>query len=90
MPILFSVVARGTTILAQYASCAGNFIEVTEQILSKLSNQNEKITYSHGNYFFHYYCENRIVYLCITDNVSSMQFINYNIFYLFQYIFIGV
>lgn len=49
MPILFSVIARGTTVLAKYASCAGNFTEVTEQILAKIpQNENSKLTYSHG------------------------------------------
>jgi len=51
MAILFAVVARGTTILAQHASCAGNFIEVTEQVLAKISPENSKLTYSHGRYY---------------------------------------
>ncbi|PVD35151.1 hypothetical protein C0Q70_06432 [Pomacea canaliculata] len=51
MPILFSVIARGTTVLAKYASCAGNFTEVTEQILAKIpQNENSKLTYSHGRF----------------------------------------
>ncbi|GLH14562.1 Synaptobrevin [Gryllus bimaculatus] len=69
MPILFSVVARGTTILAKYASCAGNFAEVTEQILGEIAPDNSKLTYSNGSYLFHYICENRIIYMCITDDV---------------------
>ncbi|CAG9765474.1 unnamed protein product [Ceutorhynchus assimilis] len=68
MPILYSVVSRGTTVLAKYASCAGNFAEVTEQIISKIPDYNDKLTYSHGTYLFHYICENRIIYMCITDN----------------------
>ncbi|KAL4230164.1 Vesicle-associated membrane protein [Mactra antiquata] len=68
MPILFCTVARGTTVLAKYASCAGNFTEVTEQILAKIPADNSKLTYSHGSYLFHYVCEDRIVYLCITDD----------------------
>ncbi|KAK3738254.1 hypothetical protein RRG08_039665 [Elysia crispata] len=68
MPILFSVVARGNTVLAKYASCAGNFTEVTEQILSKIPQGNSKLTYSHGSYLFHYVTEDRITYLCITDD----------------------
>ena len=48
MPILFAVVARGGTVLAKYASCAGNFTEVTEQILAKIPADNSKLTYSHG------------------------------------------
>lgn len=32
MPILFSVVAREDQILAKHAVCAGNFIQVTQQV----------------------------------------------------------
>ncbi|XP_050307862.1 vesicle-associated membrane protein 7 [Anthonomus grandis grandis] len=68
MPILYSVVSRGTTVLAKYASCAGNFAEVTEQVIAKIPDYNDRLTYTHGNYLFHYICENRIIYMCITDN----------------------
>ncbi|KAI1234646.1 hypothetical protein IHE44_0003018 [Lamprotornis superbus] len=68
MAILFAVVARGTTILAKHAWCGGNFLEVTEQILAKIPSENNKLTYSHGSYLFHYICQDRIIYLCITDD----------------------
>ncbi|GBO07806.1 Vesicle-associated membrane protein 7, partial [Araneus ventricosus] len=68
MPILYSVVAHGSTVLAKYARCAGNFSEVTEQILSKISPEQPKLTYSHGSYLFHYILEDEIIYLCITDD----------------------
>lgn len=70
MSILYSVIARGTTVLAKYASCSGNFSEVTEQIIEKISAENHKLTYSHDTYLFHYICENRVIYMCITDDVS--------------------
>ena len=50
MPLLFAVVARGNTILAKYAGCAGNFMEVVEQVLSKIPPENNKLTYTHGRY----------------------------------------
>ncbi|XP_055845850.1 vesicle-associated membrane protein 7 isoform X2 [Episyrphus balteatus] len=68
MPILYSVISRGTTVLAKFAECVGNFAEVTEQIMSKISLENHKLTYSHGNYLIHYNCENKIIYMCITDD----------------------
>jgi vesicle-associated membrane protein 7 len=74
MPILYSVVARGITVLAKYASCPGNFTEVTEQIIAKIPPEDSKLTYSHGSYLFHYICEDRIIYMCITDDVSSLGF----------------
>lgn len=70
MPILYSVVSRGTTVLAKYAECVGNFAEVTEQIIVKISHENHKLSYAHGNYLIHYICEDKIIYMCITDNVS--------------------
>ena len=69
MPLLYSVVSRGITILAKYATCPGNFAEVTSQILAKIPPEDSKLTYSHSSYLFHYICEKRIVYLCITDDV---------------------
>lgn len=84
MPILYSVVARGTTILAKYASCTGNFDEVTENILTKIPPQNDKLTYSQGQYLFHYICENNIIYMCTTDAVSNQyihtlkKYLSYN------------
>lgn len=68
MPILFSVVARGTVVLAKYASCTGNFEEMTEKILEKIPPKNDKLTYTKGSYHFHYICENNIIYMCITDD----------------------
>lgn len=68
MPILYSVVARGPTVLAKHAACAGNFDEVTEKILAKIPPQNDKLTYSQGPYLFHYICEDSIIYMCITDD----------------------
>ncbi|KTG38254.1 hypothetical protein cypCar_00042913 [Cyprinus carpio] len=70
MAILFAVVARGSTVLAKHACFSGNFLEVTEQILARIPSENNKLTYSHGSYLFHYICHERIVYLCITDDVS--------------------
>jgi len=64
--LLYSLVSRGTTILARQALCAGNFSEVTEQVLSKIPLEDNKKTYSHRDCYFHYICENRIIYMLIT------------------------
>lgn len=72
MPILFGAVSRGTTILARYASCTGNFSEVAEQVLAQIGPEDLKMTYSHGVYLFHCITENKLAYLCISDDVSYM------------------
>lgn len=68
MPILYTVVTRGPTVLARYAECVGNFAEVTELIVPKIQLEDHKLTYLHGNYLIHYICDNRVIYLCITDD----------------------
>lgn len=68
MPILYSVISRGPTVLTKNAECVGNFAEVTEQIIYKIPSDNHKLTYSHGNYLIHYINEDKIVYMCITDD----------------------
>lgn len=68
MPILYSLVARGTTILAKYASRSGNFDEVAENVLTKIPAEDDMLTYTQGKYLFHYISENNIVYMCITDD----------------------
>ena len=48
MSLLYAVVSRGDTVLAKYASCAGNFNEVVTQVLSRISAETTRLTYSHG------------------------------------------
>lgn len=68
MPILYSVISRGPTVLAKNAECVGNFAEVTEQIIKNIPSNNHKLTYAHGNYLIHFINEDRIIYMCITDD----------------------
>lgn len=68
MPILYSVISRGPTVLAKNAECVGNFAEVTEQIIKNIPSNNHKLTYAHGNYLIHFINEDRVIYMCITDD----------------------
>ena len=44
--ILYATVARGTIVLARYASCPGNFQEITDHILTKIGEEDDKMTYT--------------------------------------------
>ncbi|XP_046437641.1 vesicle-associated membrane protein 7-like [Daphnia pulex] len=69
MPLLYSVVSRGNTVLARFANnCTGNFSEITEQVLAQIGLDDSKMTYSHGSFLFHYILQDRIIYLCISDD----------------------
>lgn len=73
MPLLYTVVSRGNTVLCKYADCVGNFSEVTENLISKIQLSNHKMTYTHGNYLFHYICADKIIYMCISDDEFPRQ-----------------
>ncbi|CAH0629002.1 unnamed protein product [Chrysodeixis includens] len=70
MPILFSAVACDSALIANFASCDGNFLEIAEQVLPKLPASN-KMTYSHGIYLLHYIAEDNYTYFCITDRLCQ-------------------
>uniref|UniRef100_A0A915LAF0 Vesicle-associated membrane protein 7 n=1 Tax=Romanomermis culicivorax TaxID=13658 RepID=A0A915LAF0_ROMCU len=81
MPALFSLVARTNTILAKYAFCAGNFVEIVEQVLLRVpekdpndENDDNKLTFAFEKYFFHILVSNGTTYMCITDmDVDRVQ-----------------
>jgi len=68
MAILYCVVSRKTTVLAKYASCVGNFSEISDLVLAKIPAEDGKMTYSHGDYLYHYINRNNIIALAITDD----------------------
>ncbi|XP_047022958.1 vesicle-associated membrane protein 7-like [Helicoverpa zea] len=71
MPIVFSAVSYDRNIVANFASCDGNFTEIAECVLSKLPACNNKMTYSHGVYLLHYIAEDNYLYFCITDKLCQ-------------------
>ena len=68
MPLLYSVVARGTSVLAKHAVCPGNFAEVTEQILAVTKAEDgQRQSFAHGDFLFHYEISNGLLFMAITD-----------------------
>ena len=68
--ILCCVISRGTTVLARYAHCAGNFSEICELVLAKIPPGDGKMSYSHGEYFYHYTSQQGLITLAISGKVD--------------------
>eukprot|EP00092_Neocalanus_flemingeri_P002076 GFUD01002215.1.p1 GENE.GFUD01002215.1~~GFUD01002215.1.p1 ORF type:complete len:220 (-),score=65.77 GFUD01002215.1:143-802(-) len=66
--ILCCVVSRGTTVLSRYAQCAGNFSEICGLVLVKIPPGDGKMSYSHGEFFYHYTSKQGIITLAISDS----------------------
>merc|ERR1712038_746646 len=79
MSILYSVIARRTTVLARFASCIGNFSEITEVVLAKIWDSDSrpkgdtKATLKSDSYLYHYMIAGDLVYLCITEDADVTQ-----------------
>jgi vesicle-associated membrane protein 7 len=54
-------------VLTKYASCVGNFSEISDLVISKIPFGDVKMTYKHGNYLYHYIQQEGLVFLCITE-----------------------
>ncbi|KAA3456202.1 vesicle-associated membrane protein 724-like protein [Gossypium australe] len=54
---IYSFVARGTTILAEYTEFTGNFPAIAAQCLQKLTSSNNKFTYNCDHHTFNFLVE---------------------------------
>ncbi|KAI8810885.1 vesicle-associated membrane protein [Cladochytrium replicatum] len=68
MAIIYALVSRGTTVLAECATTTGNFATITEHILEKIPEGDTKMTYIYDRHLFHYIQKDGIVYMCMADD----------------------
>ncbi len=50
MSILYSLVARGNTILVDYTESTGNFTTITQNILDRIGDENGTCSYTYDRY----------------------------------------
>lgn len=58
MPILYTAVARGTVIIADFAAFAGNFSAVAQDFLQKARSAAGKYTYTVDAHTFSFFNDN--------------------------------
>jgi hypothetical protein len=79
MPLIYSFVARGTTVLADYTAYTGNFSTVAIQCLEKCPTNNSRFTFTCDRHTFNYsvdggYSEYRPAARCFEHPCTSMMF----------------
>eukprot|EP00056_Hartaetosiga_gracilis_P016158 m.4110 g.4110 ORF g.4110 m.4110 type:complete len:232 (+) comp3809_c0_seq1:130-825(+) len=67
MSLVYALVAKENQILAEYTASSGNFTTITQAILDKIPEKNQKCSYIYDSFLFHYVREGGIVYLCMAD-----------------------
>ena len=75
MAILYALVARGTTVLAEYTAPNTNIPTVTRNLLQKIDRSStQKMSVVHGRYVFHYCASNSgLVFLCMAEEASKRR-----------------
>jgi vesicle-associated membrane protein 7 len=68
MTILYALVARSKTVLAEYTFTSGNFPTITRVLLGKIDDKDGKMSYVYDQHVFHYIVENHIIYMCMCDD----------------------
>ncbi|KAM3382315.1 hypothetical protein P3S68_007889 [Capsicum galapagoense] len=63
--LIYSFVARGTVILAEYTELTGNFTSIASQCLQKLPASNNKFTYNCDGHTFNYLVEQGFTYCVV-------------------------
>lgn len=73
MPLIYSFVARGTTVLAEYTSYSGNFNTVAIECLQNVKNPDSKFTITCDKHTFNFLVHDGITYLVVADESYGRQ-----------------
>ncbi|KAJ3670168.1 hypothetical protein LUZ60_010492 [Juncus effusus] len=71
--LIYSFVARGTVILAEYTEFTGNFTTIASQCLQKLPASNNKFTYNCDGHTFNYLVEDGFTYCVVAVESVGRQ-----------------
>lgn len=72
MAILFSLVARGSVVLAECSATATNASAIARQILDKIPGNNDShVSYSQDRYIFHVKRTDGLTVLCMADDTAG-------------------
>lgn len=67
--IIYSLVSRGKTVLAEFTFTSGNFPQITRVLLGKIPLERDgKMTYLYDQHVFHYIVDEGIIYMCMCDD----------------------
>jgi hypothetical protein len=69
MPILYALIARQKSVLAEYTGSSGNFPTVTRVLLTKIiTDVDSKRSFEYDEYVFHCIVDLGITFLCMADS----------------------
>jgi Regulated-SNARE-like domain len=73
MPLMYAFVARGQSVLCEYAAYQGNFSKVAAECLAKCPAHNAKFTYNADKHTFNFVVHNGYTFLAVADEEFGRQ-----------------
>mmetsp|Transcript_40747 Transcript_40747/g.49429 ORF Transcript_40747/g.49429 Transcript_40747/m.49429 type:complete len:216 (+) Transcript_40747:146-793(+) len=73
MPILYSLIARNTAVLAEYSATTGNANAVARKILERMPSGDSRVSYSQDRHLFHVTTSDGLIYLCMADEAFGRR-----------------
>ncbi|CAN0888111.1 Vesicle-associated membrane protein 713 [Linum grandiflorum] len=74
MPILYSLVARGSVVLAEFSATATNASAISRQILGKIpGNDDSHVSYSQDRFIFHVKRTDGLTVLCMAEETAGRR-----------------
>ncbi|KAI3851233.1 hypothetical protein MKW98_008825 [Papaver atlanticum] len=74
MAILYSLVARGSVVLAEFSTTSTNASAIARQILEKIpGNDDSHVSYSQDRYIFHVKRTDGLTVLCMADETAGRR-----------------
>ncbi|KAM3144942.1 hypothetical protein pb186bvf_002947 [Paramecium bursaria] len=72
--IIYTVVVRGVnTILSEYATAGGNFVQFVKNVIGKVNSQNAKKSFNYDQYEFHLLVENGFSFLIMSEKGYKLR-----------------
>ncbi|XAR62770.1 hypothetical protein NMG60_11017640 [Bertholletia excelsa] len=71
--LIYSFVARGTTILAEHTDFGGNFPSIASECLQKLPANNNRFTYNCDDHTFNYLVDNGFTYCVVAAESAGRE-----------------
>jgi len=65
--ILFSLIARGTVVLAEYSTVTGNAQFIAHRILEKIPSVDTRVSYAQERHMYHILVNDGIAFLCMAE-----------------------
>ncbi|WIA44149.1 hypothetical protein OEZ86_010487 [Tetradesmus obliquus] len=71
--LLYSLVARGTVVLAEQNNTTGNAPTIAIRILEKLGSEDTRVTYAQERHMFHVMVAGGLTFLCMADEGAGRR-----------------